>query len=100
MQVHSAYYWLKEGLSESDLLAFEKGLKSLTESGTVQSGHFGAPAATEKREVVDDTYDYGLVLVFDDVAAHNVYQEGDIHQTFVAEHAAKFDRVKVYDVQS
>ena len=100
MQVHSAYFWLKEGLSEDDLRSFEEGLESLTESETVQSGYFGAPAATEKREVVDDTYDYGLVLVFENVSTHNVYQAGDVHQTFVDEHAAKFDRVKVYDVQS
>ena len=100
MQIHSAYFWLKTGLTEDDIQSFEEGLASLTTSETVESGHVGKPARTEPRDVVDSSYSYGLVLCFETVDAYDRYQSSDIHQQFVADHADKWDRVQVYDIQT
>ena len=49
---------------------------------------------------MDSSYSYGLVLCFDTVKAHDQYQSGDIHLQFVADHADKWNRVQVYDIQT
>jgi hypothetical protein len=100
LQIHNVYFWLKEGLEASDIQSFEDGLTSLTHDERVITGYFGKPATTENRDVVDSTYHHGLVLSFDNVAAHNQYQAGKAHQAFVDDHGQKFDRVQVYDIQT
>ena len=99
MQIHNVYFWLKEGVAGGDIEAIEEGLRSLTEVDMVHSGHFGKPAATRKRAVVDNGYSYGLVLRFADVAAHDRYQVSEVHRAFVEKHSEMFDRVQVYDIQ-
>jgi hypothetical protein len=46
--------------------------------------------------VVDNSYDVGLCVIFDDVAAHNVYQSHPLHQQFI-ERNQKWQRVQVRD---
>ena len=98
MHSHNVYFWLKEGLSNSALLEFEKGLGSLTKTPQVVSGFFGKPANTN-RAVVDNTYTYSLLLVFKDTPDHNLYQADPIHQAFVDKNEAKWIRVQVFDVE-
>ena len=99
MHVHNVYFWLMDDLEGQALAAFEGGLKALTNDPNVKSAYFGKPAETH-RDVVEDTYTYGLVLVFDDLAAHNQYQAGAAHLKFVEDHASKWERVVVYDIQT
>jgi hypothetical protein len=98
MHIHNVYFWLQDGLDSQVLDAFEQGLRSLTEAPEVRGGHFGKPAST-RRDVVDSSYSHGLVLVFDDLAAHNAYQEGSAHLKFVADHGSRWTKVVVYDIQ-
>ena len=95
--VHTVYFWLKDGLSEEELRSFEAGMKSLEGAPTVRGIFTGSPAATPSRGVVDNSFDYNLVLWFDDVAGHDAYQVSPTHLKFVEAHEAKFDVVKVYD---
>jgi hypothetical protein len=99
MHSHNVYFWLKEGLSSSDLLEFEKGLENLTMIPEVLDGYYGKPAHTN-RDVVDRTYSYGLTLKFKDTDAHNLYQAGPIHLAFVDKHEAKWARVLVFDIEN
>ena len=98
MHSHNVYFWLKEGLSKSDLLEFENGLETLTKTPQVISGFFGKPADTN-RTVVDNTYSYGLLLKFKDTPDHNLYQADPIHLAFVEKNSDKWARVQVYDVE-
>ena len=98
MHSHNVYFWLKEGLSKSDLLEFEKGLESLTKTALVINGRYGKPANTN-RPVVDNTYTYGLSLIFKDTDDHNLYQADPVHLKFVEKNSAKWTRVQVYDVE-
>ena len=94
---HTVYFWLKDGLTDADRKSFEAGMKSLAGAPTVRRVFTGTPAATPSRGVVDNSFDYNLVLWFDDVAGHDAYQVSDTHLKFVADHEAKFDVVKVFD---
>jgi hypothetical protein len=93
------YFWLKGELSNSALLEFEKGLETLTKTPLVLSGYFGKPANTN-RAVVDNTYSYGLTLIFKDTADHNLYQADPIHLAFVDKNATKWARVLVFDIET
>jgi hypothetical protein len=99
MHVHNVYFWLKDGVEDQSLAAFENGLSALTHDPTVKSGYYGKPADTH-RDVVENTYTYGLVLLFDDLAAHDQYQAGAVHLKFVEDHVSKWERVAVHDIQT
>jgi hypothetical protein len=99
MHSHNVYFWLKEGLSNSALDEFEKGLDTLKKTTMVLSGYYGKPANTN-RSVVDNSYSYGLSLLFKDTADHNLYQADPIHLAFVDKNATKWTRVLVYDIET
>jgi hypothetical protein len=47
--------------------------------------------------VVDNSYDVALCVVFDDVAAHDVYQSHPLHQQFIERNQKYWQRVQVRD---
>jgi hypothetical protein len=96
MFIHSVHFWLKHDLDDGAHRAFEQGLRSLCENPPVKSGYHGTPAASH-RDVVDSSYDYAMILIFDDAAGQDVYQVGEVHQRFIADHSSKWERVLVYD---
>ena len=99
MHIHNVYFWLKDDLDALQMAAFETGLASLCGDQAVTQGWYGKPAQTD-RDVVENSYDYGLVLVFEDLAAHDAYQEGAVHLQFVEDHLDKWDKVVVHDVET
>ena len=99
MLVHSVYFWLKFDLSVTEIASFEKGLQELSTIPAIHRAFYGKPAATEKREVVDDSYDYGLVVIFDNLVQHDKYQVHPTHQKFLNEHRDKWEKVQVFDIQ-
>jgi hypothetical protein len=96
MHVHNVYFWLDDGVADAP---FENGLKALSEDPNVRSSFFGRPASTN-RDVVENGYTYGLVLVFDNLAAHDAYQAGAAHLRFLNDHADTWNRVVVHDIQT
>ena len=97
MLIHNVYFWLQPNLSDEDRSAFAKGLDHLVAKALADSGSYGKPADTQ-RAVVDNSYDYGLVLFFEDLAAQDAYQVSSVHEQFIADHADKWQRVQVYDI--
>ena len=97
MLLHNVYFWVKEEMSAGERRSLEQGLASLCGYELVRSGHYGVPAGTT-RDVVDRSYTYGLVLVFDDRAAQDAYQVSPTHQEFVQDHGDKWEKVVVYDL--
>lgn len=94
--VHTVYFWLKEGTTEADKAEFEKGLAALGEIDTIQTIFFGPPAQTP-RDVVDNSYGYGLTLLFKDRADQDSYQDDPDHHKFIENHSHLWERVQVYD---
>ncbi len=98
--VHHVFFWLKNPESKEDLARLLAGLRTLTKIETVRGAHFGVPASTEKREVVDNSYSASEILFFDDAAGQKVYQDHVIHKKFVADCSHLWERVVVYDAVS
>ena len=95
--VHHVFFWLKNPDSKEDLAKLLAGLRTLAGIETVRGTHFGVPASTEKRDVVDNSYSASEILIFDDTAEQKVYQDHPIHKQFVADCSHLWERVVVYD---
>ena len=98
--VHHVFFWLKNPGSREDLAKLLAGLRTLASIETVRAAHFGVPASTEKRDVVDNSYSASEILFFDDVAGQKTYQNHPVHQQFVSDCSHLWDRVVVYDVMA
>ena len=98
--VHHVFFWLKNPNSKEDLAKLLAGLKTLAKIETVRGVHFGVPASTEKREVVDNSYSASEILFFDDTAGQKVYQDHPIHKKFVEDCSHLWEKVVVYDAIS
>jgi hypothetical protein len=95
--VHHVFFWLKNPESKEDLARLLQGLRTLSKIETVRASHFGVPASTEKRDVVDNSYSASEILFFDDTAGQKVYQDHPIHKQFVADCSHLWEKVVVYD---
>ncbi|HEX72499.1 MAG TPA: Dabb family protein [Candidatus Hydrogenedentes bacterium] len=99
MLAHNVFFWLKEGLSCEDIAAFREGLETLARIPAVEAIYVGAPAPVPVRPVIDNTFIFGLTVLFADIAAHDAYQEHPLHRAFLDRFGAFWDRVMVYDAQ-
>lgn len=99
MHIHTVFFWLWKTLSDEEWQRFEQGLDLLTRDPNVLGRHIGKPAGTN-RPVIDSSYDYCIVLHFDNLAAHNAYQAGKAHQDFLDGCASFWSRVQVYDIEA
>jgi hypothetical protein len=95
--VHHVFFWLKNPDSKEDLAKLLAGLRTLAQIETVRGTHFGVPASTEKRDVVDNSYSASEILFFDDTAGQKAYQDHPIHKKFVEDCSHLWEKVVVYD---
>jgi len=96
MLTHHVLFWLKANTTEDQKQSFRKGLESLTDIESVCSIYIGTPAPID-RPVVDITYTFSLLLVFDDLAGHDIYQVHPIHKAFLDSFRSLFEKVIIYD---
>lgn len=94
---HHVFFWLKNAGSEADRDKLIEGLRKLSNIETVRSIHIGVPASTEKRDVVDNSYDVSELIFFDDAAGEKVYQTHPVHEKFVKDYSHLWRKVVVYD---
>ena len=95
--VHHVFFWLKNPDAKEDLARLLEGLRTLAKIETVRGAHFGVPASTEKRDVVDNSFSASEILFFDDLAGQKIYQDHPIHKKFIADCSHLWERVVVYD---
>jgi hypothetical protein len=98
--VHHVFFWLKNPASKEDLARLLKGLATLAQIETVRGAHFGVPASTEKRDVVDSSFSASEILFFDDTAGQKTYQDHPLHKQFIADCSHLWERVVVYDAMA
>jgi len=97
--LHHVFFWLKNPNSKEDLDSLIQGLKSMQKIDSHQLFKVGIPAATPKREVVDDSYAVSLLVVFNSVKEHDAYQVDPIHKKFIEDCAHLWEKVQIYDSQ-
>jgi hypothetical protein len=95
---HHVFFWLKNPDSSADRDKLIEGLKTLKKIETIRKLHIGVPASTEKRDVVDNSYQVSELMFFDDVEGQNVYQVHPIHKKFIEDCSHLWSKVVVYDV--
>jgi|TARA_X000000950_G_C13882048_1_gene647243 hypothetical protein len=96
--LHTVFFWLKNPGNDSDRKTFETAIRKLIRTNPqATANHLGCPAASEKREVVDNTFTYCYTMSFPSVEAQNMYQEDPTHQLFIEEAKHLWERVRVHD---
>lgn len=96
MFVHAVYFWLKEDLGQAEKDEFLQRLNALATIESVQQCFIGPPAAT-RREVIDSSYSYALIVLFANEEAHDVYQSHPVHDQFRDACAPFWTGVQIYD---
>lgn len=98
MLTHTVFFWLRKNLTPAERATFVAELRRLTQIAYVEQCHVGSPATIEKRPVVDNSYDYGLMVRFKTMADHDFYQSKcPDHARFIATCKTLWERVVVYD---
>ena len=95
--LHHVFFWLKNPESEADKQQLISGLKTLAAIPTIRHIHVGVLASTEKREVVDTSWDVSELMFFDDEAGQKIYQDHPLHLTFIKNCSHLWEKVLVYD---
>lgn len=95
--VHHVFFWLKNPGSIADRDKLVEGVKTLSKIESIRKIHVGVLASTEKRDVVDTSWDVSELMFFDDTAGQKVYQDHPIHQEFIKNYSHLWSKVVVYD---
>lgn len=96
--VHHVFFWLVNADSISDRDKLVEGLKTLAAVKAVSRLQIGLPASTEKRDVVDNSWQVSELMFFETEAAQKAYQDDPIHQEFVKNYSHLWQKVVVYDM--
>jgi hypothetical protein len=96
--VHHVFFWLKNPDSVEDRDKLVEGVKTLSKIETIRQIHVGVLASTEKRDVVDTSWQVSELMFFDDTNGQKTYQDHPIHQAFIKNYGHLWAKVVVYDV--
>ncbi len=94
--VHVVNFYLKPGLSAAEIKKFEEGVSTLEKIETLTVFNVGKPAGTD-RPVIDRSYSYCLLTVFNDEAGHDIYQEHPVHLEFIKNCNELWEKVVIFD---
>jgi hypothetical protein len=95
--VHHVFFWLKHPESKEDRDKLVEGLHTLAAIQSVRKLHVGVLASTEKRDVVDTSWQVSELMFFDDLAGQATYQSHPVHLAFIKNYSHLWTRVVVYD---
>lgn len=94
--VHHVLFYLKNAGNEADKAKLLEGLNKLAKVPTIKMVHIGTPAATN-REVIDRSYTFSWLCLFDSAADEEAYQKHPIHDEFRNNYASLWEKVVIYD---
>lgn len=95
--VHHVFFWLKNPDSREDRDKLVEGLRTLSRIETIRKLHIGVLASTEKRDVVDTSWQVSELMFFDDLAGQAAYQSHPLHLAFIKNYGHLWAKVVVYD---
>lgn len=99
MFVHHVFFWMKENITPDGFKTFENGVSTLPTIDLVKFGNIGKPASTN-RPIIERSYSYSLLLVFENKIAHDEYQTHPVHLKFIGNCSMLWSRVLIYDSES
>ena len=96
--LHTVFFWLKNPENKVDRKRFEVAIRKLIRTNPQAiANHLGNPAASKKRDVVDNSFTYCYTMSFPSLDAQNAYQTDPSHLTFIEEAEHLWNQVRVYD---
>ena len=95
--IHHVFFWLKKPNNQAHRKQFENAMNNLLKVETIKISHVGVPAATEERGVVENSYTYSFMVMFDSLDDQNIYQKHPLHLKFIEENSHLWNKVVVYD---
>jgi hypothetical protein len=98
--VHHVFFWLKNPSSTEDRDQLVAGLKTLAGIPLIKELYVGVLAATEKRDVVDASWQVSELMFFSDLSSQATYQQHPLHLDFVKNYSHLWEKVVVYDTMN
>ena len=98
--VHHVFFWLKNPASAEDRDQLVTGLKTLAGIPLIRELYVGILANTEKRDVVDASWQVSELMFFDDLQSQGSYQQHPLHLDFVKNYSHLWEKVVVYDAMN
>ena len=98
--VHHVFFWLKNPTSVEDRDALIAGLKTLAGIPLIKELYVGVVANTEKRDVVDASWQVSELMFFEDLSGQANYQKHQLHLDFVKNCSHLWEKVVVYDTMN
>lgn len=96
MFVHHVYFWMNPDATDADRQKLAAGIRSLATIETIKMSHVGTPADTD-RSVIDRSYDFSWLAIFDTPADEEIYQKHPVHLKFVENCRHLWQKLVVYD---
>ena len=94
--IHHVFFWLKEPDNAEHRELFLKEMEKLKQIPTIKLASVGEPAGTA-REVVDSSWTFDWLVVFEDQTGWKVYNDHEIHLQFGEKASHLWEKVQVYD---
>ena len=98
--IHHVFFWLKNPSSIEDRDKLVAGLKTLAGIPLIKELYVGVLAATEKRDVVDASWQVSELMFFHDLQGQASYQQHPLHLDFVKNCSPLWEKVVVYDAMN
>jgi hypothetical protein len=95
--VHHVFFWLKNPASTEDRDKLVAGLKTLGGIPLIKELYVGILANTEKRDVVEASWQVSELMFFNDLQAQATYQQHPLHLEFIKNCSSLWEKVVVYD---
>jgi len=94
--VHHVLFYPKANATDADKARLLAGLRMLAGVPGIKLAHIGTPAATN-REVIERSYAYSWLCLFESAADEQEYQVHPLHDAFRNDYAVYWDHVVIYD---
>ncbi len=94
--IHQVYFWLKEPNSTDARTKMGKGLDMMDSIPQISQSYTGTPPDAE-RDVVDGSFTYSYLVIFENKEDHDIYQKHKTHLKFIEDCSDLWEKVRVYD---
>ncbi len=95
--LHYVLFWLREDLTNEEREKFTTFFEELKRIPGIKSLSYGKPSATHPRPVVDNSFSYNLVVVFENLKDVGVYENHPIHLEAIKNFSHYWTKVVVHD---
>lgn len=94
---HYLLFWLKKDLTRKQVDDFANFFKELSKLPYLKSLHYGRPANSTPRAVLDNSFTYNVVMTFDSLEDLETYGKLPEHLAIVKKYSIFWDKMQVHD---